>query len=771
MCHQFSNPARPVCFNIGSKIWSNGTLSVCANISAKKCASRPAKCANISSTPHSSAWGRRSLSICSSLFGSTSGDISGAARASFGSEQAKACTRTHHYCSLAFPYFDVVKTFQHFAKPYASHLLCFALLAGLSIFFYRNTIAFEPSHIHSWTQGDRYALAIKFADSGLNLFKPRTFNLVTKEGVTAVDLPVHDWAVGMFMKILGSRSPMIFRLYTLAFSILGCWFLFRLTKDMTGSVARGLTAAIFVFTCPIITYYQAGFVPSATSFSAVLMGYYFYFRYQKNLKINDFRWALGLMTLAALSRLPFNIFLFAVLLQQGWNWFENKKIVRNEALAFASAYAVVFVANFYKLWMTKTYGTQFLGGLRPAESIEEFAQILQSVQERWTFQLFSTGHYVLLTAAIFFLVAQLLRKQTEALTRQIFFQSILAIAGGMVYYVLMAQQYVAHEYYFMDSWYPGIALLLVAGLGCVPLHTQMNKVLFGIFVLLCLGCGAWASKKVQDVKYADAPSDWGEITRKSFIGANLLLDSLGVGQEAKILVLDAHSTNLPLIHAYRNGYTLLTTSPKTIPEALQWDFDYIAVLDIFLPSEILFHCPELTRQLERVGGNGRISVFRYNPNGDGAGSIKTLLNIQNTALESALDFEPNGGPAPFWAADFTTVETTHSTVCVVEHDKEFGPTFTVPAAHFDFQRVLFEGSFYTENQSGKVDLIASVEGNGKVFHYFGYPVIWGDGGKWRAFQGLFEMPPNIPPGHELKCYLWNPGGAKVYLDDLKITLY
>jgi len=671
---------------------------------------------------------------------------------------------------MTLPYFGAVNTFPILTKRLLPHLLCLALLTALSVFFYQNTISSWPSHIHAWTQGDRYALAIKFADTGLNLFKPRTFNLQTKEGITAVDLPLHDYAVGILMKISGSRSPMIFRLYTLLFSILGCWFLFRLARDASGSVAKGLVAVVFVFTCPVITYYQAGFIPSATSFSAAMMGYYFYFRYKKGLNISDLYWAIGLMALAALSRSPFNIFLFAMLLQQGIGWFQKRKIDRKEALAFVAAYSVIVVANLYKIWLAQVYGSQFLGQMRPASSFGEFVQLLGSVLERWSSQLFSVGHYILLAATVSFLMVQLFRKKADALTRQIMLQSILTIGGGLLYFGLMARQFVDHEYYFMDSLYPGVALLLVAGVYCAPFNTLTFKAFFGVLALLCLGYGTLASKKVQELKYTDLPSDGGEITRKNFIGAGSLLDSLGISRDAKILVMDAYSTNIPLIHLNRMGHTLLSTRRHKIEESLRWDFDFIAIQDIFLPSEIISSYPELLHQLERMGGNGRISVFRYNPAGQN-GDLKKLLDIKNTRLESTLDFEP-GSPAPFWKSEGPTFEMNNSTVSLLKKDMEFGPGFMMPIEQRpDFRRVLFEGSLYTENQGDKLDVVATVEGGGKVFYYAGYPIVLNEKGIWTKFQGMFELPPNTPAGQELKCYLWNPGGAEVYFDNLKVTLY
>ena len=161
-----------------------------------------------------------------------------------------------------------------------------------------------------------------------------------------------------------------------------------------------LAAAVFVFTCPVIVYYQTGFIPSATSFSLTLIGYYCYFKYLKTGSYRDFYTALGLFTVAALSRSPFNIFLFATLLQQMLTWVRQRKVDRGQMLGYATAYAVIAIANLYKWWLAGQYGSQFLGELRPAPDLATFLEITGSVLERWTFQVFSNGHYFILAVAI-----------------------------------------------------------------------------------------------------------------------------------------------------------------------------------------------------------------------------------------------------------------------------------------------------------------------------------------------------------------------------------
>ncbi len=654
-------------------------------------------------------------------------------------------------------------------------LMLIALLAALSFFFYNKTIGFWPSHIHAWTQGDRYALAIKFADTGLNLFKPRTFNLQTKDGITAVDLPIHDYAVGVLMKLTGSRSPLIFRLYTLVFSILGCWFLFRLARDAGGSAAKGMAVAVFVFTCPVITYYQTGFIPSATSFSAVLMGYYFYFRYQKGLEIRHFYWAIGLLTVAALSRSPFNIFLFATLLQQGLGWLQKRKVVHREALAYGIAYVVIVAVNLYKVWLAQVYGSQFLGELRPAPNLDIFGQILRSVLERWTFQVFSLWHYALLALAFFFLVLRLIQRKTDVLTRQIHLQSSLAIAGGMVYFVIMARQFVDHEYYFLDSLYPGVALLLIAGMASIPTRPYTAGIVFSIITAFCLAAGALASKKVQELKYSDKLSEQAETTRKNFIGSERLLDSLGIAGDARMLVIDAWSTNIPLILMNRMGYTLLSTRKQVLMTALEWDCDYVVVQDLYFPSDVVSNYPEILQRLERVGGNGRITIFRKS-NRLQATTLTEALGIDQAWKVDSFDFQNISAISGWQYARFSAEEFVSPIQSgLLRKEDEFGPTFEIAVGENkgrrDFSKVLFEGWYYAQNSDDQLHTVATLESGGRLDFYGGYAFRVDSAGQWRQFHSLFYLPDSVANGQKLKCYIWNPDASEMYLDDFKVTLY
>lgn len=649
------------------------------------------------------------------------------------------------------------------------------LLIGLSVFFYHKTITFWPSHIHAWTQGDRYALAIKFAETGLNLFKPGTFNLQTRDGITAVDLPVHDFAVGGIMRITGNEAPLVFRLYTLLFGVAGCFWLYRLTKLAKGSNFAAHTVAVFVFTCPVIVYYQAGFIPSATSFSLTLIGYYFYFKHLKTNTYRSFYLAIGLFTLAALSRSPFNIFLFATLVQQTWDWMQQRKIDRRQMSVYAVAYTVIAVANLYKLWLAGQYGSQFLGELRPAPDLKTLLEITGSVIDRWTFQVFSKGHYLVLAIALFLLCLRLVRKQSDKFQRQMVQQAVIALAGGIIYYILMARQFVDHEYYFMDSLYPGLILLLSVGMAGIPALPVFLRIPVWLTVTVGLIWGVADSRKVQEIKYSDKLSEQAETTRKNFIGSEALLDSLQIGRDARMLVVDAWSTNIPLILMRRMGYTLLSTRRDVLEKAMQWEWDYIVVQDMYFPSEVVTAYPEILGLLRRVGGNGRISVFSRNKI-EQKMTLAESLGIEKTVDVVTFDFgtASNDSGWQHTRLDDRRFASPPRSGLLLPED-EFGPTCTLPAATKGrpraFSKVLFEGSYYSEKPQKPFSAIVTLERGGNLDFYGGYAFPIQDSVRWRQFHALFYLPDSVVSNQTLKCYLWNPEKTRLYLDDFKITLY
>ncbi|MBQ8046259.1 MAG: hypothetical protein IJ269_07905, partial [Bacteroidales bacterium] len=122
-----------------------------------------------------------------------------------------------------------------------------------------------PTHIHSWSQTDRYAIAIGFLNNGFDLFHPETLILNKQyphwwkhadgSTITAVDFPIHEYAVAAAMRLSGSTSPIVFRLCTLLVALVGMAFLYKLTQELTGNRLKGLLVALVALASPVYAYY------------------------------------------------------------------------------------------------------------------------------------------------------------------------------------------------------------------------------------------------------------------------------------------------------------------------------------------------------------------------------------------------------------------------------------------------------------------------------------------------------------------------------------
>lgn len=647
-------------------------------------------------------------------------------------------------------------------------LLTMVSLTGLCLYFYDDVLDAFPSHIHAWTQSDRYALALGFLDNGFNLFRPQTYNIFTEGGVTGVDFPIHEYVVALLMKLFGTKEPIVFRTYTLVYSLIAYLFLFRCVLGFTRAGWKAMLAVLFTFTFPIVVYYQVGMVPSATSFASAVIGFSCYLAYLQDQRMRSFYWAVGMLTLAALPRMSCNILLFAVLMQRCFHYFRQGRVVRRELMAFVIAYALIVISGLYKGYLNAEYGSRFLAVLMPASDTGQLLDIVREVVMRWTYQLMSWHHYLVFAVLVGWLVWQASKGRMDRLTQEVLQLAGLLMAGSVIFFVAMARQFVAHEYYFLDSLYPALVLMLMAGLRAVRVEGYVGALIWpALFAGSLIGAVQHANA-VQNEKYAETLWDRGEITRKNFLGSDQLLDSLGVAGDARMLVFEAYSTNAPLLLMGRKGYTILNTTPDNIERALALDFDYIVVQDTYLAQVILAY-PPLLDQIERIGGNGRISVFA--PSENGTPGIPAALGISTPWLVSHVS--GTGQDSLSYWSNVTVADTAQTTgwMGVMRAGEEFGPTFAIPFQPQQFDRLLLEGSLRSE-EAVTVQVVGSVEApdDAKAF-YRAFPVELHGSPGWTPYACLITPPADMPGGLVMKCYLWNESGVRINYTDLRVTLY
>ena len=91
------------------------------------------------------------------------------------------------------------------------------------------------------------------------------------------------------------------------------------------------------------------------------------------------------------------------------------------------------------------------------------------------------------------------------------------------------------------------------------------------------------------------------------ISRSVLLDSLGISRDAKILCLYGYAQNGPFIQMGRKGYTVMMDDETLLQTAFTWDYDYVIIEnDKFI--KYFETRRELLSKLKKIGGDNRITV-------------------------------------------------------------------------------------------------------------------------------------------------------------------
>ncbi len=649
-----------------------------------------------------------------------------------------------------------------------------------------------PSHIHAWAQSDRYALALGFNRNEFDFFRPQTYvfnhqfpgshQFANKSTITAVDFPIHDYMAALLMNLFGSTSPWCFRLYILAYSLIGLFFLYKTCDLLLNNKIISILIVIFAATSRVFVYYQAGFLPSVPSVSNAFIAVYFYLNYLKTQSRKSFCWSIFFFTLGALSRLPFAILLVAIIIFEAFHSIIHRKADLWKWVVFFISILFIGLYFLYNYHLQNKYGSIFLNYALPPRNFEEFRILLKLILMKWTYFYFTKVHYlvflILILATLILIFAR--KKALQQIHKQLLVIFSLFIAGNVIYSILMIQQFPAHDYYFLDTFYLPCILLLVI---LVSILTGAHKLLkFPIIIILVLACILIIPRvvKTQEMRRLTGNWDHTETTIRNFMDSKAFLASANVPDAAKILVIDAYAPNIPFILMNRTGFAVLTTSRKNIIEALKWDFDYIVIQNEFLLSEVVSNYPELIDRIERLSGNGKITLYRLLPEPKQQ-TLYTFLGLNDkrpVSIERCAFETVDSIWNKHWKKIKLTNEVSYNGRApgFVNNNQEFGLTYKLTNADTfrDSSRlVLFKGYFLRKKDLTGCSIIASVTSGDKSLFYNGYELqdLIPKTNQWQEVNLFFQIPKIEKKDYKLELYIWNKGRNTLYYDDTEVSIY
>ena len=501
------------------------------------------------------------------------------------------------------------------------------IIIGLALYFLQRQYMDEyPMHIHAWAEQDHYALALGFINNGFDLFHPETmvynkqfpswWQEPSATTITSADFPIHEYVVALLMKLFGTTSPWVFRLWTLLWATVGLLFVYRIAFLVTKRFTRSLFVSFLALCSPVFLYYSNGFLPSIPALTMGLIGLWFYLRYYESRALRHFHLSIAFLTLALLMRTTFAIELIAILC------FEVLRVFRKESSFLDKLPSVLIsVALFlaYFLWnrhLRNLYGTIFLNELLPPEDWQDAKELVADTYHKWTYHYFQRLQYLAVAAlALTALVVSFFQKKVLKLNDlkpnngpaplSLWWLVLIETFGCLLFSVAMMQQMPFHDYYLLDTFF--LPIIFTVTLLLRPIQVQRLSAKFigaSVAVVLCI---FWirGAKTMQEVRRNIEYK--GAVSYNRFKDADKILDSLGISRDAKILCLYGYAQNGPFIQMGRKGYSMMWDEDGWLENALSWDYDYI-VIENSKFSEHLDKDRIMLSRLKKIGGNQKFSV-------------------------------------------------------------------------------------------------------------------------------------------------------------------
>ena len=510
-------------------------------------------------------------------------------------------------------------------KNHHGQIVALMLILAAGLFIQTGYMNEYPTHIHAWAEQDHYALALGFINNGFDFFHPETmiynkqFPGWWKEAydntITSVDFPIHEYIVALLMKLLGTTSPWVFRLWTLLWGFLGLFFLFKVTYRLTYDCMKSVLVTAIALSSPVYAYFLNGFLPGVPALSLGIIGLWFYLKYYDHNQRKLFHLSMAFLTLAMLMRTTFAIELIAILC------FELLRIFRKEStfldkLPSVLISAALFLAYF--LWnkhLRNLYGTLFLNELLPPEDWQDAKELIADTYHNWTYHYFQKFQYFVFYFIALSAIVVSLYQSTKNKKKSTAFQKkplslwwlpLIEIFGCLLFSVAMMQQLPFHDYYLIDTFFLPILLLTALTLNTLPKVKETRYIGWRAFLTGIICTIMVINTRATQVERREIEND-ALVSYEHFQDADLLLDSLNIPHDAKILCLYGYAQNGPFIQMQRKGYTVMTNDNDLLETAFNWDFDYIIVENEKFKASFQEKSIPLSK-LKRIGGNDHLSV-------------------------------------------------------------------------------------------------------------------------------------------------------------------
>lgn len=650
------------------------------------------------------------------------------------------------------------------STPKSVFLLWIILLLG-SVYLFRGSMDTYPAYLHAWTQSDRLAIAQNFQNNGFDFFHPATFNLLTKDGVTQVDFPIHDYAVAVIGHILNTNLVSTFRWYNLIWSLIGFTFLFLATLRLNPNPLRGIFLTIFIATLPFYVYYQNGFLPSTTAIATLFMGLYFLIRGIQNKNYLNFILSALFVGLSALCRSPFLFQLLAfggviVMLQ-----FRKRKFTASTILPFFIM-GLFFVAYYlYNRALSIEYGSMFLQEFLNLRSFSELFQVVEQSLDRWSDQLLSPFHAIVLLSIFIAAMVQFKNAKPSKHLTAIGLLVVFSILTSSLFFILMGRQFVDHDYYYLSVFIPILTYSLLFANQYLTIdrryYTPIATVC-GIFIFYFYS----QSQQVLTNRYTPDWDDRIEYAYGVYERAEKDIKSWGIHDTDTLTILEANSTNIPFTIWNKRGYTSLNSKAELVDSILKFPKTYVVMIDSFFRLDTYRDYPHLIDRLKLEHTNGEISFYTDHPNKP---SSKDFFD--HHIFSTHIDFEQQSAISEQYSG-YKISSFKGNKFNVIDSTTIYNLTYADTLNNLNAQKpiqITLVADYLAIDSVQSIQLVCQTP-DYYFTHYLENTLTLDS--DWEKVQFNFKISPEqFSNQSEIKIYYYNPKGKKLSIDNYHLILY
>lgn len=658
-------------------------------------------------------------------------------------------------------------------KKYLPAVILFLCVLML---FKSNFYTFEkmPLNKHSWSQMDHYAFSLGFVENDLNFFKPqtKTYNYQYPEDwqrkqfstITGADFPVHQYVPAVIMKIFGTESPTVNRMYLYLYSLVGVYFLFLLSQLFIRNKFLALFPVLLLIFSPVFIYYQNGFLPSIPSFSNLIIGVYLYCRSVKEDKQKLWIWAVFFLTFAVLSRPSFLFIYLSVLLIEFYRLYQAGKINAFYFKVIGGSFLVMGINTAYNFYLRQKYGAMFLAHPMNAKDFTEFLDFARSSFENWKFVYFSRMQYIVLGVLVLLALVFFKHFKKGMHTKLFVILGFLFAGSALLFFVIMEQQFINHDYYFIDCFLFPVLFIFILILSSIKAF-RFDSIGYVLLMLVGIFFFRKDAKAEQEKAYATGPWDITNAANENFKNSRALLNKNNIPQDAIILCYNANPPNLPFYYMDRKGIAVLDDEYELLTTSVNWKYDYMVFQNEFFLSSVYKVYPEVINHFEVIDTDGKITL------------CKKRETPQQTTLDAFMQLEKyetvlhsKEGEENHWA-----VSERKGECGLIGKDQEFGAVYKNGTFSIDKNENLFlkfSGKLKQDELIG-ANLVFSIVKDGAVIYYKSFETVEMQKADQKEIDINLMLPlPNVElQNAELGVHVWNVNKAAFEYRNFEFTVY